>query len=195
MDVRNYSDEQLVHSLEKGSAAAITEIYNRYWEKLLAIGYSHTKDRSAAEEIVQEVLINLWDRRQRLKIDSLPNYLAKSVKYAVFNSLRREKRRMDIAAQNFISPAYQLNDEKIDLLFLEEYINGVVDKLPPKCRIVYKHSRELGQSIPEISRNLSVSEKTVEAHLSKALKAIKYSLQQFGLLILTVFFILILKSR
>jgi RNA polymerase sigma-70 factor (family 1) len=182
----NFSDEQLVESLITGDEAAITEIYNRYWRKLLSIAYNHTKDKSAAEEMVQEVLIKLWDRRSKLKIDSLPNYLAMAVKYSVFSYLQRERRRSEIAAFTLPKNDYDFDDEKIYAQFLKEYINGVVEKLPEKCRMVFKFSRENGKSTAEIAEHLDISPKTVEAHLTKAIKSIRYSLQSTGIFVLTL---------
>jgi RNA polymerase sigma-70 factor (family 1) len=182
----NYNDEQLVESLVRGDEAAITEIYSRYWRKLLAIAYSHAKDKSAAEEIVQEVLIKLWDRRSKLKIYSLPNYLAMAVKYSVFNYLQRERRRSEIDAFTLPKNDYNFDDEKIYAQFLKEYINGVVEKLPEKCRIVFQFSRENGKTTSEIAEDLDISPKTVEAHLTKAIKTIRYSLRSTGIFILTL---------
>lgn len=181
----NFSDEQLVESLVKGEESAITEIYNRYWRKLLSIAYNHTKDKSAAEEIVQEVLIKLWDRRGKVKMDSLPNYLAMAVKYSVFSYLQREKRRSEIAALTLPKNDFVFDDEKIYAQFLKEFINGVVEKLPEKCKLIFKFSREDGKSTAEIAEDLDISPKTVEAHLTKAIKAIRYSLQRTGIFALT----------
>jgi len=184
---KQISDEQLVNSLKQEDEAAITEIYKRYWKKLLSIAYNHTRDKSSAEEIVQDVLIKLWDKRADIKIDSLPNYLATAVKYRVLNAVYREKRRNQIALDVYGSNDSDLADEKIYASFLNEYISGVVDKLPEKCKLVFKYSREQGKNIPQIAFEMNIAEKTVEAHLTKALKSIKYSLRNIGLLLLASF--------
>lgn len=181
MGVRNFSDSELVDSLKKGNEAAIAEIYKRYWRKLLAIAYNHTKDKVAAEEIVQEVLIKLWDKREGLQINSLPNYLATATKFSVLTAIYRQKRRSDIAVSVFGNTLHDFDDEKIYARFLQEYINGVVEKLPEKCRLVFKYSREEGRSIPQIAIEMHIAEKTAEAHLTKALKVIRLSLRSIGM--------------
>ncbi len=181
MNIKDFNDQQLVNSLNKGDETAITEIYHRYWRKLLAIAYNQTKDKTAAEEVVQEVLINLWDRRASLKIDSLPNYLATAVKYTVLNSIQREKRRNTIAVGVFGNASASFDDEEIYAHLLRDYINGVVETLPDKCKLVFKCSREQGKSIPQIAKELNIAEKTVEAHLTKALKTIRYTLKSTGI--------------
>jgi RNA polymerase sigma-70 factor (ECF subfamily) len=190
---KNNSDKQLIASLKAGDANAMTEIYNRYWRKMLLVAYNLTKDKSTAQEIVQQVLIKLWDRRDTVNIDSLPNYLAVAVKYSVYTYLSREKRRSEVDAANLPKAVDNFDEEKIYANFLQEYISGVVDTLPEKCKLVFKYSRENGKTIPEIARDLSISEKTVEAHLTKALKSIKYSLKNSGTLNVAIFLTYFLK--
>ena len=186
---KTFTDKQLTESLKNGEEGAITEIYNRYWSKLLAITYSHTQEKQAAQEIVQNVLITLWDRRQAITIDSLPNYLAMAVKYAVFQSLQKARRRTDIARSLYDPRAADDGQGQVDAIFLQQYINGVVEQLPEKCRLVFKYSREKGRTIPEIGRELNMADKTVEAHLTKALKTLRYALKNVGLsLLVTIFF-------
>lgn len=181
MGFKNFSDSDLIDSLKTGKEDAITEIYRRYWRKLLAIAFNYTKDKVAAEEIVQEVLIKLWDKREQLQINSLPNYLATATKFSVLTAIHRQKRRSDIAASAYGKNLHDFDDEKIYARFLQEYINGVVEKLPEKCRLVFKYSREEGKSISQISDEMNIAEKTAEAHLTKALKAIRVSLRNVGM--------------
>ena len=184
-----FTDKQLTDSLKNGEEGAITEIYNRYWSKLLAIAYNHTREKQAAQEIVQNVLIALWGRRDAIAIDSLPNYLAMAVKYAVLQSLQKDKRRTDIARSLYDPRAANDGEGQVDAIFLQQYINGVVEQLPEKCRLVFKYSREKGRTIPEIGKELNMADKTVEAHLTKALKTLRYALKGIGLsLLISVLF-------
>jgi len=189
MDSNSLSDGQLVSSLRAGDQSAMTEIYHRYWRKLLAIAFNHTRDKSSAEEIVQDVMIKLWDRRADLKIESLNNYLAVSVKYSVYNHVVREKRRAQLAKDNFSTIDFNPDDERIYSQFLEEHINRAVDTLPEKCRLVFKFSRYEGKTIRQISHEMDISEKTVEAHLTKALRSLRLSLRNTGWLSLLLFFL------
>lgn len=187
MRLVNHSDSQLIDSLKQGNEAAIAEIYTRYWQKLLAIAYNHLKDKALAEEVVQEVLIKLWDRRAQLQIQSLPDYLATAVKYSVFRALHRQKRKEEITQQVFrINDQYEFDEERIYARFLQNYINGEVEKLPEKCQLVFKYSRQQGMSILQIAQKLNIAEKTVETHLTKALKFIRGSLRNAGLFLLTL---------
>lgn len=176
----NFSDQELLEELRLGNRVAFTELFNRYWKKLLAISYTYTKDRSSAEEIVQEVFIGLWNRKDQLNIKTLEPYLATAVKFSVFKSIHQQKRREELAMLNYQTELVALDEEKIHAKFLQEYIDGIVEQLPEKCRLVFKYSRNDGLSIPEIAAEMDIAEKTVEAHLTKALKTIKKDLNNSG---------------
>lgn len=189
MLLKKLNDVQLVFLLRTGNQAAFTEIYDRYWQKLLGIAFSHTKDKSAAEEILQEVFISLWNRRKVVDIQSLSNYLATAVKFSIFKQYQQNRRRREIEQQNVqLSGRTIIQGEAVlDALFLQEYIEGVVEQLPKKCQLVFKYSRGAGLTIPEISKELNIAEKTVESHLTKALKIIRENLQESGVLALILY--------
>src|SRR5215216_4473595 len=97
--MRNYfplAEDELLARLYTGDELAFTEIYNRYWEKLLAIGYYYMHDKQAAEDIVHDVLISLWSRKNELNIQSLNAYLGAAVKFAVFKAIARDKKRREL---------------------------------------------------------------------------------------------------
>jgi RNA polymerase sigma-70 factor (ECF subfamily) len=181
------NDIDLIDLLKTSDQQAFTEIYNRYWKRLLAIAYNHTKDKSSAEEIVQLVFISLWNRRNKIEIKSVGNYLATATKFTVFKSFYRPIKQQQQFLADIQVETYQLDEETIDAKFLQDYISGCVEKLPDKCRLVFKYSRESGLSIPEIAGEMNLAEKTVEAHLTKALKTLRSNLKQSGsLLVLLV---------
>jgi RNA polymerase sigma-70 factor (ECF subfamily) len=174
--MRNYStltEEELLQYLRKGEEKAFTEIYNRYWEKLIAVGYYHTHDKQAAEDIVHEVMISLWTRKDELKIYSLHSYLATAVKFSVFKSIIREKRRRELLLKRNIPDHFSEVEEKLDARFLQEYLQGVVEQLPPKTKLVFSYSREDKLSVSEIAGKMDLSPKAVEYHMTKALKALR----------------------
>src|SRR5690554_5257488 len=176
----SYSDSKLAVLLSQGDEGAFTEIYGRYSEKLLAIAYYYTKDKNFAEEIVQEVFSGLWERRNQLKIETLSAYLATAIKFSVFRTVHRQRRRAEIVELNYRVNGNDLLEETIHAKFLQEYIDGIVEQLPEKCRLVYKYSRNKGLSNSEISEEMDIAEKTVESHMTKALKALRSNLKELG---------------
>nr|WP_295869454.1 RNA polymerase sigma-70 factor [uncultured Chitinophaga sp.] len=172
------SDADLMLSLREGDSGAFTEIYHRYWKQLLAVAYLHCKDKTMAEEIVQEVFISLWNRRNELYIDHVNAYLATAVKLSVFKQYARQKRRDEIKEEVAVPDITTFDEEQIYTRFLQQQINGVVEVLPEKCRLVFKLSRDEGLTIPEVARSMGIAEKTAEAHLTKALKVLKLKLNR-----------------
>lgn len=178
-----YTDQELVALLKQGDHLAFQEVFERYWNKLLAIAYNHTRDKSDAEEIVQEVFVSLWSKRNQLEILALNRYLGTAVKFTVFNNYYRKRKRIDeMISKMPYQESYEIEDE-IAVRFLQEQIDAIVTNLPEKCRLVFKYSREAGLKNHEIAKEMDISEKTVEAHLSKALKTLKGKLPDTGALL------------
>ncbi|MCU7550679.1 RNA polymerase sigma-70 factor [Chitinophagaceae bacterium LB-8] len=179
--MRNYStltEEELLIRLQAGNEDAFTEIYNRYWEKLLAIGYYHVRDQQAAEDIVHEVMISLWMRKRDLTINSLQAYLATAVKFAVFKSITRNKRRREIIEGQALSEHISDIEEKLDAKFLHAYMLGAIEELPEKARLVFNYSRVEELTISEIASKMDLSPKAVEYHMTKALRALRETLKK-----------------
>ncbi|HVX00982.1 MAG TPA: sigma-70 family RNA polymerase sigma factor [Candidatus Babeliaceae bacterium] len=151
---------------------------------MLAIAYNHLKDKQAAEEILQEVFMSLWDRRFELRLDPVSGYLATAVKFSVFKHFSRKKRHQELLDAHYEVRSIIPHDEQIYAAFLAEYINGIVETLPEKCRLVFKYSRQENLTIPEIALEMGIAEKTAEAHLTKALKTIRVALKDSGILLL-----------
>jgi RNA polymerase sigma-70 factor (family 1) len=175
--VHNLSDQMLLTLLREGQESAFTEIYRRYWEQLLGVGYAYTRNKEAAEEIVHDVLLRLWRQRADVRIDSLGAYLGTAVKFSVFKALLKERRRSEIRARMPLDEAQSRDEEIIEARFLKDYLDGVVESLPEKCRLVYRYSRGEQLSLVEIAERMQISPKTVESHITKALRTLRHSLQ------------------
>jgi RNA polymerase sigma-70 factor (ECF subfamily) len=175
-----YTDEQLTALLKEGDHAAYTEIYRRYWKKLLLIAWNHSKDQLAAKDIVHDVFISLWERYTDVEINNLSAFLATSVKFTVYKYYQKEQRRNDLALQNYEYEITVNDEDKLDAIFLQEYVNGIVEKMPEKCRLVFGYSRNLGMKNSEIATKIQITEKGVEANLTRALRIIRGELKNHG---------------
>jgi RNA polymerase sigma-70 factor (ECF subfamily) len=170
-------DLQLLDKLKSGDEGALTLIYKKYWQPLFASSYNILKDKQACEDIIQELFIKLWNNRQAIEITvSLKAYLYASMRYAVYRQIRAGVGRADIfddLHERLPASAAYGNIEYKELI---AQVNTVVDTLPEKCREVYKLSREEYLSHKEIASRLNISTKTVENHLTKALRQLRTSL-------------------
>lgn len=182
-----YNEEELAIAWDRGDSGAFSVIYNTYWNPLLAIAYRLTQHKEQSEEIVQEVFVSLWRRREEVTIVSLPSYLATAVKFATLKSIHRTRRQQEIIQQEALESQLQLDEETVDAKFLKEYLDGIVETMPEKCRLVFRMSRDDQKTNKEISGELDISEKAVEAHITKALKILKGSLRKVGLIFVFVF--------
>jgi RNA polymerase sigma-70 factor (family 1) len=173
-------DQHLLLELRQGNETAFNEIYQRYWEKLVAIGYYHTRDKQMTEEVVADVLTGLWHRRQELEIRSLSAYLGTAVKFAVFKVVSRHQRRQQILREQGVPDADDGTEKKLEARFLREFLDGVMETLPEKTRLVFRYSREDQLSVAEIAGKMELSPKSVEYHITKALKTLKEYIRKFN---------------
>jgi RNA polymerase sigma-70 factor (family 1) len=183
----NHTDEQLVTLLKYNNIAVLEEIYNRYWKKLYNSAYKRLNSPELCEEFVQEVFLNLWIKREVLSIEAgLSNYLYTAIRNSVIDFYRKELVRERYLASIPVTAFDNSTEESIHVRDLKSKIDHVVNLLPLKCRSVFMLSRAEHKTNPEIASILNISEKTVEGHLTKALKQLKSSLNHFLILASTL---------
>lgn len=185
-----YTDHELTSLLKGDDHAAFTEIYKRYWKKMLLIAWNHSNNNTASKDIVHEVFISLWERRNLVEVLNLAAFLATAVKFSIYKYYQRESRRIELSRLNYEFNELTHDEEKLDALFLQEYINGIVEEMPERCRLVFRYSREMGMKNNEIAVKIQVTEKAVEANLTRALKIIRAELKNYGWTILIPLYVI-----
>lgn len=176
----SYTDQELLFQLREGDHTAFREIYTRYWDKLFYVAAKKLQDLHEAESLVQDVFVDIWQRRDRLEVQgALDGYLVVAVKYRILNFLAKQERMR--AYQQYAGEQMNTVDfsteEWIRFEDLKEWLDKMVSQLPQKCQIAYR-LREEGLGHKEIARQMQISEKTVETHISRALKALRTSIGQ-----------------
>jgi len=176
----NYTDSELIEIFYEDGSKGIELIFKQYYEVMCRTAIRITKERSLAEDIVQEVFFELYKKREKLKIESLVGYL----KRAVYNrSINKVKGRKDHVDADEI--AYELSDnghnsqDEMEYGELETFINGVIDSLPEKCRLVFVLNRFEQLSYKEVAAKMNISVKTVENQMSKALKILRAEFEKY----------------
>lgn len=182
-----FTDEELIELIKGGNETAFSSLYNRYWDKLFSVAFHRLSDEMDAQEVVQEVFLSIWQRREDLEIkSSVSGYLSVSIKYQIINRLA--KRRRLLSFQEKVVNKFNYYEDSTSLWMaekeLKEKLERCVNLLPEKCRIVFKMSREEGKKIKEISEELNLAEKTIEAHITRALKQLR---NNFPLWIIVLF--------
>lgn len=170
-------DTELAALLREGKEGAFTEIYNRYWRKLYFTAHKLLKSSEKAEEVIQEVFITLWEKREDLNIQSLPLYLAAMTRYSVYRVFSQQKKYQQIEIDSIkVEPGSIGDVESIEHTILLDIIEKLSNSLPEKCRLVFIRNKLMDQSIKDVAAELNISTKTAEAHLTKALKIMRAKL-------------------
>lgn len=166
-------EQHLLKKMAQGDAGAYETIFNTYWKRLYLYAFKVYNDEPLCEDMVQEVFINLWERRKELKIIQLESYLFRAVKYKMANAVRNLKFTEDhLSALNKITTD-DTNISNIEYKELQKEINNLINSLPKKCKNVFIMSRYDQLTNAEIAAELNLSIRTVETHISNALKYLK----------------------
>lgn len=175
----NLKERDLVRRLNNNDELALASIYNEYWEIMYLGAYNLVKNKQISEDIVQDVFVNMWKKRGELEIKvSLRSYLYTSTIYKTYDYFRKNKSAIRVDLLDNFSERVQSSNPETKLMDreLQGYLETVISKLPEKCRVVYKLSRDEQLSHKEIAVRLNISTRTVEGHISKALKVLRSSL-------------------
>jgi RNA polymerase sigma-70 factor (family 1) len=176
---KKHSDQQLLDLIGQDDRRAFTELYNRYWDKTFAVALHRLDDEHEAEEVVQEVFLSIWQRRATLKLThTVATYLSVAVKHKVINHLAKQHRRQ-LRHNELTITSPITSDSTADWLHEKELralLEKTISQLPEKCRIVFLLSRDENKTYAEIAAQLNISQKTVEAHMSKALSTLRQTL-------------------
>mgnify|MGYP001554294950 CR=1 FL=1 len=177
-DYLNYTAEELLCQLKNNDPAAFEVLYNRFWFKLFITAHKRLQSREESEEAVQTLFESLWKNRHKIIIrTSLENYLFSAIRYIVLKLLYR-RNDLPVDTGEHALPDYS-TEETILANDLSLQIDKIVQSLPKKCRNVFELSRYEMKSHREIADILGISEKTVENHITKALRLIKLNLNYF----------------
>lgn len=181
-----YSDEQLTKQLQAGDETAFTEIYNRYWERLFFMAYKRLSSAEDAKEVIQNIFFNLWQKKEKLQIQSLPLYLAGMTRFAIYRFLGNEKRRTDVL-KNF----QQIETHKVADSFdhdnkqLLEILSRFSNELPEKFRLVFIHHKLLDRPLEEVAKLLGVSPRTAESYVTKVMEIMRHHRRDLSFAILS----------
>lgn len=176
---QTYSDKELLILLKDGDQPAFEQIYSRYWKKLFTLSFHKLQSKQDAEDIVHDIFVSLWVRRAELNIQTLEAYLAVAVKYKILAYFDKAVHHIPVSEEFHAGIAATLPSDGLDSQLLSRMLTEKLRQLPEKCRIVFEQSRFAGKSNPEIARELNISRKTVEKHISTALRQLRLNMKDF----------------
>ncbi|MBK1438891.1 sigma-70 family RNA polymerase sigma factor [Parapedobacter sp. ISTM3] len=172
------TDEALIDALRLGTPEAYSQLYDRYWKMLYKKAYSRVADEDAAKDIVQDIFISLWQKREELLIrTSLDQFLLGAVKLRVLNHFRSERvkqRAIDQALSRmelFVPEEHDRVSRDVLEAALDEALHGMPENMKQSFLL-----RCDNLSIREIAEKLGLAEQTVSNNLSEAIKRLKQKL-------------------
>lgn len=175
---KQFTDEDLFRLVKTDDEKAFGEIYARYWPTLTTTACRHLQSRAKAEDLVQEIFISFYNRRNLVELSiSLKAYLTQALKFKVMNEYRSQVVRQAYQKTVFYTTSQNSDcHNAYETKELTYYINRSIKQLPDKCRQAFILSRAEDLSYKDISGQLGISVSTVEKHISKALRVLKTSL-------------------
>lgn len=171
-------EKTLVISLRQGSNEAFTTLYKCYWRQVYNFSRLYLTNKDVAEEVVQEVFVKVWESRDFIREEeNFKGLLFIITRNLIFNQFRKSLNedfyKMTVLAA--MEESYNM-EEEIDAHNLSEYVDQLIEELPPRRREIFNMSRKQHKSYREIAQELNISEKTVENQIGEALKYLKQNI-------------------
>jgi RNA polymerase sigma-70 factor (family 1) len=180
------SDAELIQLWVNGDEAAFDTLYKRYVVRLLNTAFQKTNSREMAQELVQDVFMELYLHRAKITIHtSLQGYLFTILRNKIFNHYRHQlvqKKYRQFVVQRGEQLAHD-SGKALEGKELQDKIRVLVQELPVQCRTVFLLSREQQLSNKQIADQLNISVNTVEQHIRKARRILREALgnYEFGI--------------
>jgi RNA polymerase sigma-70 factor (ECF subfamily) len=164
-------------------------LFRKYYAGLCKSLYKILRDATFAEDIVQEVFLNVWEKRETLQMDeAIQSYLYRSCYNTALNFLKQQKKNTDIDTLEVAVPGGETAEKNLNFLETETEILKAIDSLPPKTKLVFSLSRFEELSYKEIAERLDISLKSVEKHMGIALQRLRENLKEY---LVSVFLLLL----
>lgn len=170
-----YDEDVMLDKIREGDKQTYRLLFENYYKVLILYATSLTKNEPKAEDLVQNVFINLWTKRDTLEIrSSINSYLYKSVYNLFINDYRKELRNDNVLDKIHYEVLQQtIEEEENSIKSKLDWVNKEIDSLPPKSKEIFVMNKRRGLSYKEIASILDISENTVDSHISRALKQIR----------------------
>jgi RNA polymerase sigma-70 factor (ECF subfamily) len=179
-------DFLLIRQFKNGDHHSFKILYQKYAPKLYGFSKRYLNSNDEAEEIVQEVFLRLWEKRQNIdENQSFSSYIIQAAKHKIFNGFRKKVNEQ--AYLDFLMHADQsssnFTDLEVDYREIKQKAENAISNMPPKRQEIFRLSRESGLKNREIADKLHISIKTVENQMSQALKFLREELSDYHLII------------
>jgi RNA polymerase sigma-70 factor (ECF subfamily) len=174
-------DTEIIGRIRKGDIGQFESLFRSSYVSLVRYAKTLIKDQDTAEEIVQDLFFRLWQDREKIKIESsLNGYLFRSVHNRCLHHIEHNK-VVERHAAEMLYRQQESPESPSDILHYKELqakIAGILERLPERCGKIFYMNRFEGLKYAEIAEKLSISIKTVEANMGRALKEFRKELTE-----------------
>lgn len=169
-----HTNELLFTHFKDGNQKAFRTLFDQYWEEMFCKANSILRNRDVAQDVVQEIWINLWNQREKLEVSNFEAYIFRSVSYGCYKYLRDNKFN---TSQLKVIETLKLSNAEVenqhDLEATQKVIEQSLEELSPRCQQIFTLSRIKDVPNEEIALQLGISKRSVENQVSLALKVIR----------------------
>lgn len=184
------SDQDLLLRLAHGSHEAFSIIYKKYWQKVFLFAYDRLKDTKQSQDIVQDIFVSLWDRKEKLEIDNLNAWLYASVRYSILKLIDAESVKNHLfASLKHLTPESASPDSRLVSAELFKAYRALIEKMPTQRRRILQMRHEENMKTRQIANSLNISQKTVQNQLLSAYQEIRLLLARVLLFTLSTLII------
>lgn len=174
--------------MKLGNFKAYDFLMDSFYQKLCGYAYTLSHDHGAAEDIVQNVFVEIWSNKNNINPSlSIKSYLYKSVYNEFINQYRKNKPVFYLEKKYLESVDLVVESTHENLDELLKLVDKEINELPPKCREIFLLNKKEGLTHVEISEHLNISTKTIEGHMTRAFKILRKKLDTK---VKTIFFLL-----
>lgn len=163
-------------------ASSFEELYKEYAPKIYRIAYSQVKDQDIAGNIIHNVFLSIWERRDTLIIDKPEHFLTHAAKLQIikyFRDAAKQRQHLQSSLIGYTEADYSTQHE-IYYNDLSDQIQTLINKLPPQCRRVYMMRDQQGLDNAQIAFHLGISLSAVKQHIGNALAFLRANLNDVG---------------
>lgn len=182
MKIPLQDDTELLDRVTNDDRSAFEMIYRKYWKHLYDFAFMKTHDTDVSEDIVQDLFVTIWEKRKTLNVKNLRAYLFTATRNSVIDHYKKKIFSELDHVEAVAEPEYALFLEELETL-----TQNSIAQLPDKTKRIFLLSRFEGKTVREIATDLNLPERTVEYHITQALRMLRVLLREFITISLAIF--------
>lgn len=169
---------------------AFSTLYKKYWRLLYNQAYKKLSSQADAEEVLQTLFLEIWEKRQFISPSDFEHYLRIALRNKCVDLIRKRLRDDKYAHyyKQFLASNNLVTEEAVSSYDMTEALQKALIELPEKSQMVFQLHKVEGYSQKETAGKLNLSQKSIEYHLAKALKTVKFHLKDYLLVAILSYF-------